>query len=537
MARWERDVLGPTAMSLASRTVDDARNILREMFGFADFLPGQAEALQAVLDGRDALCVMPTGGGKSLLYQLPAALRIGLVVVASPLIALMRDQLRALDARGVPAAALHSAEDDAAFDRACALVAEGRVKLLYAAPERLAQEGTQNLLRRTRVALFAVDEAHCVSAWGHEFRPDYARLKEIAGRLGDPQILAVTASAGPRTRDDIAQKLFSRPPLVLVRSFAREKLRLAFCEKREETEQIARFVGRRAGASGIVYCGSRRKADAMAIELRGRGFDALPYHAGLSAAARAENQDAFFSRPGVVMTATIAFGMGVDKPDLRFVAHADLPNSVEGYYQEIGRAGRDGNGADVLALFDRRELALRLSPPNAAPDEAAEAEFARRRAMARLSLAWGCRMQALLQEFGEASAPCGLCDHCRGLLAPALRMRDFALRLNVAARSRLLRAADSGAAEEAGDAPSAPAAVAAAGEAGEPLTVAQDRLLRDFYAARLRLARARGTAPRRIASDAALSALARAPFSPGPLDALAPRDAEVFRRIAEAERP
>ena len=522
-------------MSLRSPTLDDARRELLERFGFADFLPGQAETLQAVLEGRDALAVMPTGGGKSLLYQLPAMMRVGLVVVASPLIALMRDQLRALDALGLPAAALHSAEDDADYEKARAGVASGRIKLLYAAPERLAQEGTLDLLRRARVALFAVDEAHCVSAWGHEFRPDYGRLKEIAAGLGDPPILAVTASAGPRTRDDIIAKLFKRPPLVFVRSFARPRLRLAFRERRDETRQLAHFLRAHRGESGVIYCGSRRKTEALAQDLKAQGFAALPYHAGLNAAERMENQDAFFARKGSVMTATIAFGMGVDKPDLRFVAHADLPGSVEGYYQEIGRAGRDGRGADILTLCDRRELALRLMEPRGIElDEIARGELSRRRAMAQLCLAHRCRMQALLEAFGETSAPCGLCDLCRGPLAWPRRAQSFALGLRVAIQGRALQALG-GPSEEVLDGDDAQAALpleAHETRAAPVLTVAQDRLLRALYAARLRLARERRLAPRKIASDEALLALARGARASA-VEGIAPLDGAVFERVVD----
>jgi ATP-dependent DNA helicase RecQ len=396
-----------------------ARELLRNNFGFSDFLPGQADVVAAALAGRDALAVMPTGSGKSLLYQLPAAAGPGLVVVASPLIALMRDQLRALEGKGVPAVALHSAQDDAEALAACDALANGRARLLYAAPERLAQEGTQNLLRKNRVRLFAVDEAHCVSHWGHEFRPDYRELGGIAVKLGAP-VLAVTATAGPRTRDDICRALFTRTPEIFLRSFARPNLALSFARKRPGLRQILTFAGR-GNESGIVYCNSRRMADALAAELARLGLDALPYHAGLDAYTRCAHQDAFFARKGVVMVATIAFGMGVDKPDVRFIVHVDPPTSIEGYYQEIGRAGRDGAPARALALFDPRELALRWRTPEIAQEnhenqenEAAAGAYARRKAMARLCVTPGCRFQALLAEFGEASPPCGKCDHCRG---------------------------------------------------------------------------------------------------------------------------
>ena len=491
----------------------EPRELLRNIFGFSDFLPGQLEPIEAVLAGRDALAVMPTGSGKSLLYQLPAAAGDGLVVVASPLIALMRDQLRALGEIGLPAVALHSAQDDAEALAALSAVASGRARLLYAAPERLAQEGTQDLLRKKRVSLFAVDEAHCVSHWGHEFRPDYRGLGEIAQRLGAP-VLAVTATAGPRTRADIIASLFARAPEVFLRSFARPNLALAFARKESGLRQIRDFIGRGA-ESGIVYCNSRRKADALAAELTRLGLDALPYHAGLDAFTRSAHQDAFFARRGVVMVATIAFGMGVDKPDVRFVLHADLPTSIEGYYQEIGRAGRDGAPARALALYDPGELALRWRTPRIAPEnEAAAGDYARRAAMARLCATPGCRFQALLAAFGEDSAPCGRCDHCRGgPLAWGRRARALTLGWRVAARSGLAAAMGEGIDEDE-PAPAASAAtevstpepVAAAAEA--PLTVAELRLLRALQAERLRLARKLRIPPRAVAPEESLRALA-----------------------------
>ncbi|MGJ0392840.1 MAG: RecQ family ATP-dependent DNA helicase [Methylocystis sp.] len=533
-------------MADAPRASGDPRQLLRSIFGFSDFLPGQREAIEAVMAGRDALAVMPTGSGKSLLYQLPAAAKPGLVVVASPLIALMRDQLRALEDKGFLAVALHSAQDDAEAIAALEAVSTGRARLLYAAPERLAQEGTLNLLRKSRVTLFAVDEAHCVSHWGHEFRPDYRRLGEIAQKLGAP-VLAVTATAGPRTRDDIRRSLFAREPDVFIRSFARPNLALSFVPKRAELRQILSFIGR-GGESGIVYCNSRRKADALAADLARMGLDALPYHAGLGAYARDAHQDAFFARKGVVMVATIAFGMGVDKPDVRFVIHADLPNSIEGFYQEIGRAGRDGAPARTLALFDPRELSSRWrTPPERIPqklagfcdknalqssengaipyrshdsmgaesalvaeeNEEAAGEYARRQAMARLCVAPRCRFRTLLAEFGEESEACGKCDHCRGgPLAWARRAGAFALRSRVAAESVLNRSAREEINEEPPPEPSAPEERVFETAPAPALTVAQARLLRALEAERLRIAKRLGAPPRAIATEATLRALA-----------------------------
>ncbi|WP_442755292.1 RecQ family ATP-dependent DNA helicase [Methylocystis sp. JAN1] len=489
----------------------DPRELLRSIFGFPDFLPGQREVIEAVLAGRDALAVMPTGSGKSLLYQLPAAAGPGLVVVASPLIALMRDQLRALEDKGLSAVALHSGQDDAEALAAFEAVATGRARLLYAAPERLATEGTQNLLRKNRVSLFAVDEAHCVSHWGHEFRPDYRGLGEIARKLGAP-VLAVTATAGPRTRDDVRRSLFAREPDVFIRSFARPNLSLSFRRRRAGLRQILDFIGK-AGESGIVYCNSRRMADALAADLARLGLDALPYHAGLDAYARSAHQDAFFARKGVVMVATIAFGMGVDKPDVRFVIHAGLPSSIEGYYQEIGRAGRDGAPARALALFDPRELALRWRTPEIPEEnEAAAGDYARRKAMARLCVTPSCRTQALLAEFGEAAEPCGECDHCRGgPLAWPRRAKAVVLGWRAAAESRLAHVTGEGV-EEAGSEPAPQEApVFEPAPAPErPLTVAETRLLRALQAERMRIARRRRIPPRVVASEETLRALALA---------------------------
>jgi len=522
---------------IAAASLDDARRALRETFGFEDFLPGQAEIVEAVLAGQDVLAVMPTGSGKSLLYQLPAAMRIGLVVVVSPLISLMRDQLRSLAAANLPAAALHSAEGDADYMQACGGVASGRVKLLYAAPERLAQDGTLQLLVQRGVALLAVDEAHCVSAWGHDFRPEYGRLREIAGRLGDPPLLAVTASAGPRTREDIAQKLFQRAPQVFVRSFARANLALAFTQRHDELGQLTRFIAAQSGASGVIYCGSRAKVDRLTQDLRRLRFDALPYHAGLDSERRALHQDAFFARPGVVMVATIAFGMGVDKSDLRFVAHVDAPDSIEGYYQEIGRAGRDGKEARTLLLFEPRELASRLAPGGGHEDPWVEAERGRREAMARLCVAPGCRMQALLAEFGERSEPCGNCDHCRGFFAPARRLQAYALGLRLRARGRAQNFFERGetAASEREPEIEPLGTEGALPKAAAPLTVEEERLLGLLASERKRLARARRLPPRKIASDEALRAFACG-AADAKLEGIEDADAKNFARIAEAAR-
>ena len=499
---------------LTAPGIGEARRVLREIFGYDDFRPGQEDAVSAILEGDDVFAVMPTGSGKSLLYQLPALMGFTPVVVVSPLISLMRDQLRALEATGVAAAALHSGQDDRENSAALSGLFSGRVKILYAAPERLVSDGFVDRLRAAKVRLLAIDEAHCVSHWGHEFRPDYARLKEIAQALGAPQTLAVSATAGPQTRAEVARKLFAREPRIILRSFARPNLSLSFRLRRNPLRQIADFARLHKGESGIVYCGSRRKADYMTKDLRAFGFDALSYHAGLDAATRDAHQDSFFKRPGVLMVATIAFGMGVDKSDVRFVAHSDLPDSIEGYYQEIGRAGRDGVPAQALALFNSRDLALRENLPGAiAQDEAAAAEYERRRAMARLCVTPKCRFSALLAAFGETSGACGRCDNCRSGAFDVLRKTNLVwLGWRAAIESRFADFASEPALETApsdSDAASDATVIDADVEQFR-LRVEDERLLRKLASTRLEIARRRRMPPHRVANDVLLAAMAAA---------------------------
>src|SRR5829696_6282391 len=315
----------------------NASALLHSVFGFNAFRPGQEEIVDAVLAGENVLAVMPTGSGKSLCYQLPAIARPGLTLVVSPLIALMRDQVRALTAAGVAAGSLNSSNDPAENSRVMGLLRRRELRLLYVAPERLARPDTVEMLAESDVAMMAIDEAHCVSQWGHDFRPEYLSLGNVARQIGGRlQTLAFTATADAPTRNDIVDKLFANPPRVFVRSFDRPNLRLAFKPKERSSRQVLAFVRSHEAESGIVYCASRRKVEELAEALKAAGVNALPYHAGLDKALRDNNQDA------LVMTATVAFGMGIDKPDVRFVCHADLPANVEAYYQEIGRAGRDG---------------------------------------------------------------------------------------------------------------------------------------------------------------------------------------------------
>jgi len=393
-----------------------ASSLLHSVFGFSEYRPGQEEIVSAVLAGENVLAVMPTGSGKSLCYQLPAITRPGLTLVVSPLIALMRDQVRALTAAGVAAGSLNSSNEPAENSRVMSLLRRRELRLLYVAPERLARPDTVEMLADSDVSMMAIDEAHCVSQWGHDFRPEYLSLGNVARQIGGRlQTLAFTATADAPTRNDIVDKLFAAPPRVFVRSFDRPNLRLAFKPKERSSRQVLAFVRSHEAESGIVYCASRRKVEELADALKAAGVKALPYHAGLDKAVRDANQDAFQQEDGVVMTATVAFGMGIDKPDVRFVCHADLPSNVEAYYQEIGRAGRDGLPADTLTLYSLGDMQLRRLQieQGETPDERKRIERQRLSALLSLAEAPRCRRQTLLAYFGEASQPCGNCDLCQ----------------------------------------------------------------------------------------------------------------------------
>jgi ATP-dependent DNA helicase RecQ len=401
---------------MATKTPDlgAAQRALRATFGFEAFRPGQGEIVTAVLEGRDVLAVMPTGSGKSLCYQLPALLRDGLTIVVSPLIALMRNQVAQLHGYGIAAASLNSANDPAENRSVLDRIARGEMRLIYVAPERLVRADTLDLLKRAKVALLAVDEAHCISQWGHDFRPEYAALGSVQAALGGVQTVAFTATADAATRTDILQKLFSRPPALFVHGFDRPNLRLAMQAKIGGRKQIGDFIKNHAGQSGIVYSASRRKTEEFAEYLRESGVNALPYHAGMEAAVRSRNQDAFLQEDGVVMVATVAFGMGIDKPDVRFVVHADMPSNIESYYQEIGRAGRDGLPADTLTLYAMGDIRLRRMQidESDASDEQKRVDRQRLNALVSLCESPRCRRQTLLTYFGETAQPCGNCDFC-----------------------------------------------------------------------------------------------------------------------------
>ena len=395
-----------------------AQNLLRSVFGFASFREGQAEIIETILAGRDVLAVMPTGSGKSLCYQLPALLRDGLTVVVSPLIALMRNQVAQLRDYGVAAASLNSSNDSGENRRILDQIERGALRLAYIAPERLAKPDTVALLRRAKVGLLAVDEAHCISQWGHDFRPEYMTLGALHRELGGVQIIAFTATADAATRADIVGRLFGQEPRIFVHGFDRPNLRLAM-SARAGSRQILQLVDAHRGDSGIIYCSSRRRTEEIADTLRQEGVKALAYHAGMEASERSRNQDVFLQEDGVVMVATIAFGMGIDKPDVRFVCHANLPSNIESYYQEIGRAGRDGLPANTLTLYSVGDIALRRRQieESTSSDEQKRIDRMRLNALVSLCESPRCRRQTLLGYFGETTAPCGNCDMCAGGVA------------------------------------------------------------------------------------------------------------------------
>ena len=394
-----------------------ARAALSRVFGFSDFRPGQEEILAAILAGRNVLAVMPTGAGKSLLFQLPAIVRPGLTIVVSPLIALMRDQVGQLREYGVAAGALNSSNSSQDRFQTEDMLREGKLRLCYVAPERLVRPDTQALLREAGADVLAIDEAHCVSQWGHDFRPEYRALREMGHVIGVRQTIAVTATADPPTREDIVSRLFDDAPVEFLRSFDRPNLRLAMATRTSGVKQIAAKVAAHKGESGIVYCSSRKGVEALASDLRALGQWALPYHAGMEAGLRSSNQDEFLQNDGVVMVATVAFGMGIDKPDVRYVCHANLPSSIEAYYQEIGRAGRDGLPADTLTLYNGADIQLRRRQiyESDAPQERKRLDEQKLDQLVALCETPRCRRQTLLAAFGETTAPkCGNCDICEG---------------------------------------------------------------------------------------------------------------------------
>ncbi|HUA23182.1 MAG TPA: DNA helicase RecQ [Steroidobacteraceae bacterium] len=394
---------------------DEAGRILSEVFGYSQFRGEQREIIAHLMRGGDALVLMPTGGGKSLCYQIPALAREGMGVVVSPLIALMQDQVAALQEAGVRAAALNSAmswPDVQATERQARA---GELDLLYVAPERLLTERCLSLLDQCPLALLAIDEAHCVSQWGHDFRPEYLQLAVLAERYRGIPRIALTATADIATRKEIVERLRLREPRIFIASFDRPNIRYRIAEKDNPRRQLQRFIREEhAGESGIVYCLSRASVEETADFLVRQGVEALPYHAGLDSGTREDNQRRFIRDDGIVMVATIAFGMGIDKPDVRFVAHLDLPKSIEGYYQETGRAGRDGLPADAWMVYGLQDV---VQQRRMIDQSEASAEY-KRVATWKLDALLGlcetaqCRRVRLLDYFGEAATSCGNCDNC-----------------------------------------------------------------------------------------------------------------------------
>lgn len=404
-------------MADSSATMERAQDLLNRVFGLHSFRGFQSEVIETLADGRDALVLMPTGGGKSLCYQIPALLRDGVAIVVSPLIALMADQVAGLDELGIPAAFLNSALSREEQREVQRRLAAGTIKLLYVAPERLVMPSTIELLKHIRIALFAIDEAHCVSMWGHDFRPEYGALSLLRELWPAVPRVALTATADLNTRREIVEKLLIEPR-EFVASFDRPNIRYRVAEKQTAAETLAELVDfikdEHAGEAGIVYCMYRATTEELAQELCARGIRALPYHGGMTHEARTANLEAFLREEGVVMVATIAFGMGIDKPDVRFVAHMDMPKSIENYFQETGRAGRDGKPADAWMAYGLIDAVnqRRLIERSCSDEMYARLTRAKLEAMLALAETAGCRRQMILRYFGEESDPCGNCDNC-----------------------------------------------------------------------------------------------------------------------------
>ena len=390
-------------------------DLLQSVFGYPSFRGQQQAVVEHLSEGGDALVLMPTGGGKSLCYQIPALLRQGTGIVVSPLIALMQDQVDALREAGVAAAYLNSslgAEEQREVERQ---LLAGELNLIYVAPERLLTSRFLDQLERTEVALFAIDEAHCVSQWGHDFRPEYRELAILHQRFPQVPRIALTATADPRTREEIVERLSLRDARQFVSSFDRPNIGYRVGLRHNAKRQLTEFLQGHQGESGIVYCLSRRKVDDTAAWLAELGVEALPYHAGLDAATRAKNQQRFLREDGVVMVATVAFGMGIDKPDVRFVAHLDLPRSIEGYYQETGRAGRDGLPAEAWMIYGLSDVVTmsQMIAQSESADERKRVERQKLESLLAYAEATDCRRQLLLGAFGEIyPGPCGHCDNC-----------------------------------------------------------------------------------------------------------------------------
>ncbi len=396
--------------------MNHARRILHDVFGYTEFRGEQAEIIQTLAQGQNVLALMPTGAGKSLCYQIPALMREGVAIVVSPLIALMQDQVAALTAAGVQAACVHSGSEQDSIQQIAADIHQGCLKLLYVAPERLVSPRFLRFLDSLHVSLFAIDEAHCVSQWGHDFRPEYQQLGMLASRYPKVPRIALTATADKATRADIVHYLHLEDAPFFLSSFDRPNIDYQVIEKNNGKKQLLQFIQRQMrNQSGIVYCLSRKRVEDIAAFLREQHIDALPYHAGLDWSVRAEHQRRFTQEDNIVMVATVAFGMGIDKPDVRFVAHLDMPPSIEHFYQESGRAGRDGLPAVSWLCYGLNDwVLLRERIAEAERDEAQkQIDLQKLDAMLGFCETAACRRTLLLRYFEEDSTPCGHCDNCR----------------------------------------------------------------------------------------------------------------------------